>query len=329
MLHSVEIISAGAGSPQSRLPENSLDDLLARRVLIEAEYARLGHTFRHGRLYREVERRVTRPVLKSVLQLAGLYTRGCRNALSPVVRSLVLRFEDLPPALEGFRILHMSDFHVEGTPGLIEALLPMLGEIEADVCVLTGDYRFEDDGACDEVFPAMREIVSSIRSRFGIFAILGNHDSSEMAFRMESDVGVRMLVNEAVAVGHPSAPLWLIGVDDPFDYRTHDLGTALNDVSDHGFRVLLAHAPEIYEEAASAGIGLYLSGHTHAGQIRLPLLGAIRQNANCPRSFAYGHWKYRGMQGYTSAGVGCSSLAVRFGCPPEIVVLELRRMALE
>jgi predicted MPP superfamily phosphohydrolase len=243
------------------------------------------------------------------------------------VRSLVLRFDDLPPALEGFRILHMSDFHVEGTPGLVEALVPILDEIEADVCVLTGDYRFEDDGACDEVFPAMREIASSIRSRLGIFAILGNHDSSEMAFGMESEVGVRMLVNEAVAVGHSSAPLWLIGVDDPFDYGTHDLAAALKDVPECGFRVLLAHAPEIYEEAANAGIQLYLSGHTHAGQIRLPLFGAIRQNANCPRSFAYGHWKHRAMQGYTSAGVGCSSLAVRFGCPPEIVVLELRPTA--
>jgi len=326
MLRSVEIIcTAAPGSSLGRLPENSLNDLLANRVLIEAEFARLGHTFRHGRVYREFERFVTRPVLKSVLQLTGLYSRGSRNALAPVVRSLILRFEDLPEALHGFRILHMSDFHVEGTPGLVEALVPTLGEIPVDVCVLTGDYRFEDHGPCDEVFPAMREIVSSIRSRNGIFAILGNHDSSEIAFRMEDEVGVRMLVNEAVAVGSASAPLWIIGVDDPFDYRTHDLAAAVKDVPEGGFRVLLAHAPEIYEEAARAGILLYLSGHTHGGQIRLPLLGAIRQNANCPRSLAYGHWRYRGMQGYTSAGVGCSSLAVRFGCPPEIVVLELRR----
>lgn len=321
----LETVSSRPQPTQDGLRENLLDELLAPRVLVEAEFARLGHTFRHGRLYRKFEHHVTRPLLKSVLQLTGLYPRGCRNALSPVVKDLILRFEDLPPALEGFRILHMSDFHVEGTPGLAEALVPVLRETAADVCVLTGDYRFEDHGSCEPVFPIMREIVSSIRSRLGTFAILGNHDSSEMALRLEDEVGVRMLVNEAVAVGPSSAPLWLIGVDDPFDYRTHDLKAALKCVPENGFSVLLAHAPEIYEEAARADIRLYLSGHTHAGQIRLPLLGAIRHNANCPKSLAYGHWKHGGMQGYTTAGVGCSSLAVRFGCPPEIVLLELRR----
>ena len=89
--------------------------------------------------------------------------------------------------------------------------------------------------------------------------------------------------------------------------------------------MLLAHTPEIYGEAADAGIQLYLTGHTHAGQICLPWIGPLTLKAACPRAYTSGYWRHRAMQGYTTAGAGCSVLPVRFGCPPEIVVFELGR----
>jgi predicted MPP superfamily phosphohydrolase len=92
------------------------------------------------------------------------------------------------------------------------------------------------------------------------------------------------------------------------------------------FKILLAHAPELFKEADALGIQLNLSGHTHAGQLRLPGIGAIRQNARCPKQFAWGAWQYGRLQGHTSAGVGCSTLPIRFCCPPEIVILELHRV---
>jgi uncharacterized protein len=79
----------------------------------------------------------------------------------------------------------------------------------------------------------------------------------------------------------------------------------------------------MYRESSDNAIHLYLCGHTHGGQIRLPGIGHLRQNAQCPRSYAQGHWKHNDMHGYTSAGVGCSMLPVRFNCPPEIVLIEL------
>ncbi len=323
MNSSLESAPEQACSKAIAIEERPLAELLAHRSAIEEHFARLGHTYRHGRMYRAFEHRVSRPALKLGLQLAGIYSRGVENALSPVVNAVSLFFPDLPRALNGFQILHLSDFHIDGTPGLAESLIPLLRDLKPDVCVLTGDYRFEDHGSCEAVYPLMRRILSVIRSRFGVFGILGNHDSSGMISPLE-ELGIRMLVNESVAIGSGSDQLWLIGVDDPFDYGCHDLERALEEVPSGSFKVLLAHAPEIYEEAAQAGVDLYLTGHTHAGQIRLPGLGALRQNANCPRAYAAGHWRHRGMQGYTSAGVGCSSLPVRFGCPPEIVLLELR-----
>ena len=242
--------------------------------------------------------------------------------MTPVVANVPLYFPNLPARFEGFKILHLSDFHIDGTPGLTEALLPLLNTLRPNVCVMTGDYRFEDHGSCEPVYPLMRDIVSSIHAPSGIFAILGNHDVSEIAFTLEQ-MGVRMLINEAVPLENESDVLWLTGVDDPFDYQCDDLKQARAEIPPESFEVLLAHAPEIYEEAADVGVSLYLTGHTHGGQIRLPGLGAVRQNANCPRAFTSGHWRYRNMQGYTSSGIGCSSLPIRFACPPEIIMLEL------
>jgi predicted MPP superfamily phosphohydrolase len=306
--------------PQSR-EDHLLRDLLRRRIEVEELFTRLGHTYRHGRLYRRFEHSVARPLLKASLKLTGLYGRGIKNALSPVVRKITVPFMDLPSALVGFQILHLSDFHLDGIPGVTDALIPLLKELHPDICVMTGDYRFEDYGPCEQIYPLMRRIVSNLRTRFGTFGILGNHDSSEIAVKLER-IGIRMLVNESLPIG--DTPLWLIGVDDPFDYRCHDLATAMNGVPTDSFRILLAHAPEVYQEALEAGIHLYLSGHTHAGQIQLPGLGAIRRNARCPRALAHGLWRYKRLQGYTSAGIGCSSLPVRFGCPPEIALIELQ-----
>jgi predicted MPP superfamily phosphohydrolase len=133
-----------------------------------------------------------------------------------------------------------------------------------------------------------------------------------------------MLVNEAVEVRHGPGHLWVIGLDDPHYYGCDDLPGALHDVPASAFKILLVHSPEIYREAAARGIDLYLCGHTHGGQIRLPLLGPLWLNARAPRRVKRGRWTQGGMQGFTSAGVGTSLLPVRFLCAPEIGLIELR-----
>jgi len=304
------------------LEERSLAERVEPRIEIEQRYARLGHTLRHGPFARFFERKIERPLLKFGLRATGLYERGMRNALAVSTTKIRLSFPDLPPAFEGFKILQISDFHIDGVDGLAEALEHALSrlDVEPDVCVFTGDYRFEDSGDCQMVYPRMRKVVRSIRAKHGIYGILGNHDAAEIAVALE-EFGVRMLVNEAAEIG----ALWLVGVDDKFEYRCDDLPAALARVPPDGFKILLSHSPELYREAAAAGIQLYLTGHTHAGQIRLPGIGAIKHNAQCPRRMAFGAWRHDGMQGYTSAGVGCSSLPIRFYCPPELVVIELAR----
>jgi predicted MPP superfamily phosphohydrolase len=298
-----------------------LEQQLIRRRGVEARHDQHLKAHGHGDFFLR-HQRVVRAVLKAALQVTGLYQRGLSNALRPIVRHLRLEFPNLPPSLDGFRILHLSDLHIDGMDGLAETLAERLWLLPVDLCVLTGDYRFEVYGGCEAIYPRMNRIVRSIRARYGIFGILGNHDCADIAIQLEK-MGVRMLINEAVQIGPPENRLSVLGIDDPYYYRCHDLVAAGGDVPGQDFKLLLAHTPELFSEAHEAGIDLYLSGHTHAGQIRLPWLGPLILHAECPQDFTGGPWRYRSMQGFTSAGVGCSLLPVRFGCPPEVVIVEL------
>jgi predicted MPP superfamily phosphohydrolase len=304
--------------------DGTLAERLTRRLLVEQHFARLGHTYRHGPLHRFIDHQILRPALTVLLRCIGLYQTGRRNALSPILKTIPLHFPDLPPAFHGFRLLQLSDFHIDGVDGLAQSVATLLRDIQVDLCVLTGDYRYDDRGPCQNVYPRMRQLLAAIHSRLGIFGILGNHDAGEIAFHLE-EMGVRMLVNESAEIRLDGDSLWLAGVDDNFDYQCHDLPLALKHVPPGAFKILLAHAPELFEEANASGIQLCLSGHTHAGQIRLPGIGALKHNARCPKSYAWGVWTHGRLQGYTSCGIGCSTVPVRFNCPPEAVILELHR----
>lgn len=307
------------------LDESSLTGRLKPRIAIEDRFPEIGHSFRRKPLWqRALEKKFLRPLLKLSLQATGLYPLGIRNSLNLVVREFALAFPTLPAAFHGFRILQISDLHIDGVDGLAEVLVPLLSGLRPDLCVLTGDYRFEIEGSCSEVYRRMRPVIASIEARHGIFGILGNHDVAEMAFALE-EMGVVMLQNDACEIREGKSSIVLIGVDDPFDYRCDDLPAALACVPPHAFKLLLAHAPDIYEAAAAAGIHLCLSGHTHAGQIRLPLVGAVRHNSDAPSAYTAGQWNHNGMQGYTSSGAGCSMLPIRYNCPPEVAIIELRR----
>lgn len=302
---------------------HDLQKRLAPRRAIEAAMnsGELKHVHKDTLVMRE---RIARPILRSLLKMAGIYSRGIRNALQPIVRNVRLEFEDLPASFNGFRILQLADLHIDGVDGLAEIVAERIAGLHADLCVMTGDYRFEHVGPCPEVYPRLRIILSSVNADYGVVAVMGNHDESHMAGEIEK-LGVSMLINEAVEISRAGSSLWVVGVDDPHCYGFDDLDGALESVPDGAFKVLLAHSPEIFEEASGAGIDLCLCGHIHAGQIRLPLIGSILSNADCPKIYTEGVWQHAGMVGYTSAGVGCSLLPVRYNCPPEITVIELVR----
>jgi predicted MPP superfamily phosphohydrolase len=222
----------------------------------------------------------------------------------------------------GLRVLQLSDLHIDGIDGLDEIVGDMVARLPVDICVLTGDYRYRLHGDCTEVYRRIQRILNRVDSVHGTFGILGNHDTAAMALELEQ-IGVRMLVNESIEIRREGDSIWIAGVDDPYEFRCADLELALETAPPDAFRILLAHTPQLAGEAAFHGIDLYLCGHTHAGQIQIPGLGPVISSGYGRRRFVHGLWEHGGTQGYTSAGVGCSMLPVRFNCPPEIVLFEL------
>ena len=256
---------------------------------------------------------------KFLLTISGLLKVGERNALQFIVRENHVLFPNLPEPFAGLRILQLTDLHLDGYRGLGGLIANAIAGLDFDLCVLTGDFRLSDTGIYRHLSEEFDALVPSLQCRFGVLGILGNHDFIEMAPLIEA-AGVRLLINESLALEENGEKLWVTGLDDAHFYGLHDFDKAMQGVPADKARILLVHSPEVIPEASERGFGLYLTGHTHAGQICLPGGHPILLNANCERKYTSGQWSYNGMNGYTSAGVGSSGIFARFFCPPEIVI---------
>lgn len=256
------------------------------------------------------------------LRFTGLSTKGAMNALDIQLRRNKMVVQNLPPEFSGFKVLQISDPHFNNHKGFIERLVGIIENTEYDLCVLTGDYRFRSFGSSKNAIDGLREIARVVTS--DTLAILGNHDSITMVPEIET-LGITVLVNEHKVVERGDSSLLIAGVDDPRYYRSDDLTLSLDKAPAPSSiaSILLAHSPELFAEAASAGFDVYLCGHTHGGQI-CPIAGkTLVKNFRSPRWTLAGAWKYEGMSGYTSSGVGTSVVNARFNCAPEITVHEL------
>jgi predicted MPP superfamily phosphohydrolase len=208
---------------------------------------------------------------------------------------------------------------------LVERAVEAVRPIEPDICVMTGDYRFHVKGAFAQVLEPLERLLSAVAPRQGHYAILGNHDTVEMIEPFER-LGVTILSNDAATFRRGGAELHVLGVDDVHYYYTEHARGALESVPD-GFTVALVHSPELAHTAADVGVSLYLTGHTHGGQICLPGGRPLLTNSASPRRFASGLWQCGDMVGYTSTGLGVSGIPVRYNSRGEAALITLRRKA--
>ena len=257
------------------------------------------------------------------LRMAGLHRRGLRNAHEIGLTSLELAFESLPPRFDGFRILQLSDLHADFLPGTVETAGALAAGEEVDLCVLTGDFKKHVFGPFEQVLPALEGLRARLRTRLGVYAVLGNHDCADMVAPFEA-LGIEVLLNETRTLERGGEKIHITGTDDVHLYRTEAAGAALRDAP-AGFKIALIHSAEFADVAADAGYHLYLAGHTHGGQICLPGGRPIVTQMRRHRRYAVGLWRHGAMQGYTTTGVGVSTLPVRFNSRGEVVLLTLRR----
>lgn len=261
------------------------------------------------------------PAVRFCFRASGLFPLAHRNYLRLRVTEREQRLERLPKAFDGFRVLHLSDLHLDLDPTLLTVLVPLLKEVKADVCVLTGDYRNHTIGDWHEAVGYFRAMMESLS--MPVYGVLGNHDSLEQVEPLET-TGARILLNEHVILERGGAKICLAGVDDPNVYRTHHVSSALKNVPQEMCKILLAHSPAAWDVAEKAGVDLYLAGHLHGGQICPPWGGVYLRNDRSPSAFWVGEWSSGAMKGYTSRGTGGCGVPLRLFSPPEVVVHVLR-----
>lgn len=220
-----------------------------------------------------------------------------------------------PEGFADFRIVQLSDIH-HGlfTPlAEVERVVELANLLEPDLVALTGDFvSFSHSYA----WP-VAEWLSRLRARFGIFAVLGNHDhraGADTVTQALRHYGVEVLSNRNVPIRSNGSLFHLAGVDD-MSYRRDDLARALHGIPRAAACVLLSHNPRILRAAAARGVDLVLSGHTHGGQVMLPKLRAFYDRKGLfPRG-----WDRAGETHlYVSRGIGTVVVPLRIGCPPEI-----------
>jgi predicted MPP superfamily phosphohydrolase len=292
-----------------------------QRLGIEADHE--AQVFGQGLTFFHIENWYSiHSVIRTLLKLTGLYWRGQANAARVQVRHNDVRCKGLPPAFNGFTLLHMSDFHADISDGAMRKVEEILGDLKYDLCVLTGDYRGKTFGKFENAMARMRPVLARIRGP--VYGVLGNHDSIRMVPDLEA-MGIRMLLNECAPIVRNGATIYLAGIDDAHYYRVDNIEKVASGIPHEAFSILLSHTPEIYRQAAHAGFDLLLSGHTHGGQICLPGSIPLTLSAVLPRRFGAGAWQYHAMAGYTSTGVGSAIVPVRINCLPEITLHRLWR----
>ncbi|MCB1685213.1 MAG: metallophosphoesterase [Pseudomonadales bacterium] len=304
---------------QQRL-EKRLGPLHARQRLgIEADHE--ARVFSGGSSLFHLENWYSFPsLIRFSLRMTGLHQRAIRNTLDLRVVEHRVALPGLPPSLEGLRVLHLSDLHLDMNEDIVHVLIDRVRSAEYDLCVLTGDYRFRTFGEIGQTVQRLAALRASLSG--DVFAVLGNHDSVTMLPAME-EMGIRVLMNESASFGEGDGRVYLAGIDDAHYYGVGNIEKSLAGIPEAAPTILLSHTPEVYRQAAHAGVHLLLCGHTHGGQICLPGGHPVILDARIPRRLGRGPWTYGNMRGYTSPGAGASILGVRLNCPPEITVHEL------
>src|SRR5215467_3424200 len=260
--------------------------------------------------------------------LALSLTHVARAALTePYMLSIEherIQLSRLPKAFDGFRVVQLSDIHHGpfSSREQIERAVETANRLQPDIIALTGDYISKER----HYAAPCAEMLGRLKAKYGVYAVLGNHDHWTDAalitdlFRAE---GITVLINEGMHFEKDGDSIWLAGVDDTM-VGLEDLSLALAGARHNEFKLLLAHNPTILRRAARAGVDLVLSGHTHGGQV---IWRSEKSRSGRPRRRMLRGLGRRGnTQIYVTRGLGTVVLPIRYGCPPEVSLLELRCM---
>lgn len=229
------------------------------------------------------------------------------------------------------RLLQLGDLHLERETGRERQLQALIDQLQPDLIVFSGDfvnlsYTWDATALAD-----IRRVIARWRAPLGVYCVPGTPVVEPLPRVLEFVQGLdnlTLLTNRWASVAAPGGALHILGLvtthDLPTDRRA--LAEQLASAPPDGVRLLLSHSPDLAPEAAAAGFDLYLCGHTHGGQIRLPVVGALFSSSHLGNRFIMGRYQVNDMTLYTTRGIGMEGLGApraRFLCPPEIVLWEI------
>ena len=253
---------------------------------------------------------------------------------SPILKRVEIRLRRLPPVFDGFTIAQLSDFHYDKhfSHIPIQRGIEISNALKPDMVVLTGDFVTQP--ALHHYLHNSRQgakaaepcavLLTQVRARQGVFAILGNHDANtdpEFVTECLESRGIPVLANRSLAIERGGSRFWLCGTRD--NPRDSDLQATLLGLPVEEAKIVLIHEPDCAEYTVRHAVDLQLSGHSHGGQVRLPIIGPVYLPDR-------GIWYPRGLRLirnltlYTNVGLGTIGPLVRWNCPPEVTLFTLR-----
>ncbi|HEV7746298.1 MAG TPA: metallophosphoesterase [Pyrinomonadaceae bacterium] len=245
-----------------------------------------------------------------------------------VVRQQTIEIKSWPQELSGLRIALISDIHAGG-PFIDEKKLQQIvattNALNPDLILLLGDYMSQKTWHAHEVAPeVIAANLKQLRAPLGVYGVLGNHDwwyNGEKVRRAFAAEGIRILEDQVVEVKWRQGAFWLVGLADKWTRPQH-IDETVAKVPSGSTMIALTHNPDIFPKLPKA-VPLLLAGHTHGGQVNLPLIGPPVTPSDYGQRYAAGHIFENDHHLFVTSGIGTSILPVRFRVPPEIVILTL------
>jgi predicted MPP superfamily phosphohydrolase len=253
--------------------------------------------------------------------LAGFSYATLIEPRRPVLEQITLRLPHLPLGLDGVRIGQLSDLHLGHpyTEANTRWAVAQMVAAQPDLLVFTGDFV-----SFQHTIDQLPTLLAPLHAPLGIYAVPGNHDYWEgfgLIREALAPLGIQFLINAHRILHVHGEPFALLGIDDLWEGES-DLEAALHGVPAQMPKLLLSHVPDVADRAAAAGVAVQLSGHTHGGHVRAPLLGPFALPRHGTR-YPNGLLPIGGMQLYVTRGMG--GMPLRFACPPEATLITLRR----
>ena len=246
-----------------------------------------------------------------------------------VIHQETIQIDNWPKDLSGLRIAVISDIHTGAAfidDKKLRKIVARTNQLNPDLIVLLGDYMTGNSWHSHRVEPEVTAAaLKDLRAPLGVYSVLGNHDwwynGKKVRAALEQN-GIPVLDDEVAEIKWRNSSFWVVGLADLWTRPQH-IQETLGKVPDGSTTVAITHNPDIFPRLPR-NVSILLAGHTHGGQVKIPFIGRPVEPSDFGERYAAGHVFENGHHLFVTTGIGTSILPIRFGVPPEIVLLTIR-----